>query len=286
MYARTIENIFDVFNFKDSYAHSKDPESFMDLHAAVSVVDIFLKFLTKTKQSTDTWLSLAAGFILAYAIETNLQSHVSCRAFFLDHSVDVRTHPFMRMNGHFDDDQNESWQRRGTLFCQLRLKNFASLPWAENEGIRWLESPESGRPAKAISLHRYLVAVWYIKERRRCLGLHYKQRASGLDPVGEYVIVRLKDGDIISRIFGPGDDMRETSRSLRRCEPGAGIAMFQQVIWWEVDGWAKEWRHSLKLLDKTFNIPVLVPSLMVHYSLISSDFAVQSIHVHVAERIL
>lgn len=257
MYARNIEISVVI---KDSYAYSKDPRSSMDFRAAVSVVSILLEFLNKTIQSTD--VSVFARFILAYAMETNFNKSFSSSAIFLEHLDGMRI-------DHFNDG-NGPWQPRGTLFCQLRLNSFARLPWANGPRNTRKTPWEPERPAKAISFHRYLVAGRHIREKRRCLGLLHStnKRAPGLDSGDEYVIVRLNDGDEVLKLHGEpfAMDYVQATPSIRRCEPGAGIVMFQRVIWVEVDSWAAEWRDALELIDKTFNIPVFLPNVMFTHS--------------------
>lgn len=134
------------------------------------------------------------------------------------------------------------------MFCRLRLRSFAAQSRED-----WIMSFEE--KDEALSFYRYFIEELHMRERRRCLGLlQFPAKPTPMTgellPNNDYLIVRLVDSYHQfsierERYLAPSDP-------IRLCQPGTGLAMFQRVIWAEIDDWAADWRGSLERLDKIF----------------------------------
>lgn len=209
----------------------------MDRRAAVTAM---CRLLPHFMPATIPQLS---QFLLAYMMETNFVTWSAYRT----RSLGNKSH------GVYADRPSDG------PFYKLRLRSFATLHSNKSGTNMNFKMPVDG-----ISLHRYLIAGLHIRERRRCLGL----LQSPTPPDGEhsakndYVIVRLVDRD-----QPPPEDLKKEEviippGPMRLCRRGTEFAMFQRVIWAELDNWADDWRESLEFLDRKFSFQVLVPIVL------------------------
>lgn len=138
------------------------------------------------------------------------------------------------------------------LFCRLRLRSFAAQK-RENWIVHFEEKEET------LSFHRYFIDELHMRERRRCLGLlQFPAKPTPMTgellPNKDYSIVRLVDR--YQQLSIKSEEYLAPSGPIRLCQPGTGLAMFQRVIWAEIDNWAADWRGSLDALDKKFAFQV------------------------------
>lgn len=136
------------------------------------------------------------------------------------------------------------------LYCKLRLRSFAAQHFRD---MKFEEEEET------LSFHRYFIDELRIRERRRCLGLlQFPAKPTSMTgellPNNDHFIVRLVDCD--DRVSNKREEYLAPSGPIRLCQPGTGLAMFQQVIWAEIDNWAADWRRSLDAVDKKFAFQV------------------------------
>lgn len=220
----------------------------MDLRAVVTVMCRLLRMASSMSDESSS-RTLLVFFFLAYIMETNSgfwSASSSGAGFLIRHWL-------------VGERSSRNWYRDG-LFCKLRLRSFATLD-SDKSGI----NTQLKLPAESISLHRYLIADLRIRERRRCLGLLQspaKDARSRLPQSDKYIIVRLLDRrkDLPDNFNKEGEATPPCP--IRLCQPGIGFAMFQRLIWAELDDWVQDWRDSIEALDRKFAFRVLIPSIV------------------------
>lgn len=150
------------------------------------------------------------------------------------------------------------------VMCQLHLRSFSTISAAR----------ESRENASASGFHiacnRYSAPDLGIVERRRSLAV--------LLPVTTNLAwtpwKRLENGYVILKLTGYSIHKILEVPEIRLCLPATGIAMFQRVVWTEVDKWTQDWRDVLGQINHLVSFKVIPWQAcnLVLYSHVADDF--------------
>lgn len=204
---------------------------FMDFRVAAAVMCPLLE--PSGMRSHDSPLQ---NLLFAYIMEDKFRGRIASGADFLvEHSAGKVRNPACE-----------------GLFCRLRMRSFA----AQNRDY-WITKFKEKE--ETLSFRRHFIDELHMRERRRCLGLLQfpakpMSMTGELLPNNDYLIVQLVDK--YDRVFIKREEYLAPPGPLRLCQPGTGLAMFQRVIWAEIDNWAADWRGSLDAVDKKFAFQV------------------------------
>lgn len=128
--------------------------------------------------------------------------------------------------------------------CQVHLRGFSAR-----------QQPEIGEyadmDASRLQCFRHSSPDIGIREYYRSLTLLFPWKTSLEKHGGDaYRILRLTD---------KLDSYVEKARApkIRLCEPGIGIAIFQRIVWAEVDKWTQDWRRAMNKIDELVSSEVI-----------------------------
>jgi hypothetical protein len=61
----------------------------------------------------------------------------------------------------------------------------------------------------------------------------------------DFFILRLVEADSELEV-----DVRERDNMIQLCKPATGIAVFQRMLWLEIDEWERDWRSALNNIER------------------------------------
>lgn len=157
------------------------------------------------------------------------------RGFLLQYLGDQGTLTFSRTQTHMDVQSSDM----GVIWMPFHLRCFGKV---QNLGKR------AEHVSPNIICRRYKANDLGIRERQRSLALlcpFAKGTGAETETTSNYVILRLLDDGWHDFKF----DENFSTCGLPLCKPWTGIAMFQRLIWGELDWWEGNWAGVLDTID-------------------------------------